>query len=150
MKIFTIGFTQKNAETFFGLLKENGVKTLIDVRLNNTSQLAAFAKGGDLKFFLSAIVGAEYIHDTLLAPTESLLKRYKKGETTWEEYEVEFKDIMKERDIAEHIRKMYADSPSPACLLCSEATPEHCHRRLVADLFAEVFPHSEVIHLGTK
>ena len=150
MKIFTIGFTQKNAETFFGLLEKNGVKTLIDVRLNNTSQLAAFTKGEDLKFFLSAIVGVGYIHDTLLAPTQDLLKRYKKGETTWEEYEAEFRDIMKERDIETHIRTTYADVPSPVCLLCSEATPEHCHRRLVADIFAEVFPHSEIIHLETK
>ena len=150
MKICTIGFTQKNAETFFGLLKENGVKTLIDVRLNNTSQLAAFTKGDDLKFFLSAIGGIGYVHDTLLAPTEDLLKRYKKGETTWEAYETEFKDIMKERDTEAHIKATYADISSPVCLLCSEATPEHCHRRLVADLFAKVFSNSEIVHLGTK
>ena len=150
MKICTIGFTQKNAETFFGLLKENGVRTLVDVRLNNTSQLAAFTKGDDLKYFLSAIAGIGYIHDTLLAPTEELLKRYKKGETTWEEYETEFKDIMEARKIGEHIKEAYADIPSPICLLCSEATPEHCHRRLVAEIFAEMFPHSEIHHLGTK
>ncbi len=149
MKIYTIGFTQKSAETFFGLLKENGVKTLIDVRLNNTSQLAAFAKGDDLKYFLYAIAEIGYIHDTMLAPTEDLLKRYKKGETSWEGYEIEFKDIMRARNIKEHIQT-YADIAAPVCLLCSEATPEHCHRRLVADIFAEVFPHSEIVHLGTK
>ena len=150
MKICTIGFTQKNAETVFGLLKQGGVRTLIDVRLNNTSQLAAFTKGDDLKYFLSEIGGMGYVHDTSLAPSEELLKRYKKGETTWEEYEIQFKEIMKARDIEGHIRKTYAEIPAPVCLLCSEATPEHCHRRLVADIFAEVFPHSEIVHLGTK
>ena len=150
MKIYTIGFTQKNAETFFGLLKENGVKTLIDVRLNHTSQLAAFTKGDDLKFFLNEIAGIGYIHDILLAPTEDLLKRYKKGETTWDEYEREFAVIMRERKIGEHIKTAYADIAAPVCLLCSEATPEHCHRRLVADIFAEVFPHSGIIHLTAK
>ena len=147
MKICTIGFTQKSAEKFFGLLTEGGVKTLIDVRLNNTSQLAAFAKGEDLRYFLSAISGIEYRHDVLLAPTEDLLRRYKKGETSWEEYEKEFSAIMRERKTAEHIKAAYSNVPSPICLLCSEAAPEHCHRRLVADLFAEVFPHSEIVHL---
>ena len=144
MVICTIGFTQKNAETFFGLLREGGVRTLIDVRRNNTSQLAAFAKGEDLKFFLKEIAGIGYI---ALAPTEDLLKRYKKGETTWEEYEEEFNGIMRARNIKAHIGKMYQDVPSPVCLLCSEAIPAHCHRRLVAELFAEVFPHSEIVHL---
>lgn len=147
MKIFTIGFTQKSAETFFGLLKENGVKTLVDVRRNNTSQLAAFAKGDDLGYFLREIAGIGYVHDILLAPTEELLKRYKRGETTWEEYETEFADIMAARGIEAHIGANYADVPAPVCLLCSEATPEHCHRRLVADIFAKVFPGSEIVHL---
>ena len=99
MKICTIGFTKKSAETFFELLKENGVKTLIDVRRNNTSQLAAFAKGDDLRYFLAAIGGIGYAHDVLLAPTEELLKRYKQGEATWEEYEMEFLDTMRERGV---------------------------------------------------
>lgn len=147
MKVCTIGFTKKNAETFFRLLRENGVKTLIDVRLNNTSQLAAFTKGEDLKYFLRAIGNIGYIHDVLLAPTEDLLHRYKKGETSWEEYEAEFAAIMRERNIGEHIKKTYADIPTPVCLLCSEPTPDHCHRRLVADLFASAFLGSEIVHL---
>ncbi len=146
MKIYTIGFTKKNAETFFGLLKNSGVKTLIDVRLNNTSQLAAFAKGEDLQYFLREIAGIAYRHDTRFSPTEDLLRRYKNGETSWEEYEEEFLRIMAERNIEEHIRH-YADCASPVCLLCSEATPEHCHRRLVAELFLKVFPDSEIVHL---
>lgn len=147
MKVCTIGFTQKNAEKFFGLLMKNGVKTVIDVRLNNTSQLAAFTKGEDLRYFLSAIGGIGYVHDVLLAPTEDLLKRYKRGETTWDEYEKEFARIMQERDAVEHIKKTYAGIAAPVCLLCSEPTPEHCHRRLVADLFISAFPASQIIHL---
>lgn len=147
MKICTIGFTQKNAERFFGLLKKNGVRTLIDVRLNNTSQLAAFAKGEDLKYFLSAIAGIGYCHDVTLAPTEDLLKRYKRGETSWEAYEEEFAQIMAQRNAEEHILRTYAECDAPICLLCSEATPERCHRRLVAEIFAKVFSPSEIIHL---
>ncbi len=147
MKIYTIGYTQKSAEEFFGLLISSGVKTLIDVRLNNSSQLAAFSKGEDLKYFLHAIAGIGYCHDVSLAPTEDLLKRYRKGETPWEGYEAEFAEIMKARSAREHILAAYKDCASPVCLLCSEPTPEHCHRRLVAALFAEVFPGSEIVHL---
>ncbi len=147
MKIFTVGFTRKSAEKFFGLLKENGVKTLIDVRLNNASQLAAFAKGEDLAYFLGEIAGIGYRHDTLLAPTVDLLKRYRAGETPWEAYEEEFGKLMEERGAAGHIRAEYADCAAPVCLLCSEETPEHCHRRLVAEIFANVFPGSEIVHL---
>ena len=45
MTIYTIGFTQKSAEQFFEAIKKNNIELLIDVRLNNKSQLAGFSKG---------------------------------------------------------------------------------------------------------
>ena len=146
MRIYTIGFTQKNAKKFFGLLRDNNVKTVVDIRLNNTSQLAAFAKGEDLKFFLTEFCGIAYIHDVMFAPTECLLKRYKNKDIFWGGYEEEFSKIMEDRNIKKYIKTNYADKEN-LCLLCSEAQPAQCHRRLVAEIFEEIFDGVEIIHL---
>lgn len=130
MKTFTIGFTQKNAETFFGLLKKAEVKTLIDVRLNNISQLAGFAKKDDLKFFLKELCAAEYIHTPELAPTKDILNSYKKGEIAWEIYEDKFLNLMARRNIEKWVKPVLLEH---GCLLCSEHEPHLCHRRLVVD-----------------
>lgn len=146
MKVFTIGFTQKNARKFFSLLRDNNVKTVVDIRLNNTSQLAAFAKGEDLKFFLTEFCNIDYIHDTTFAPTEVLLKDYKNKKVSWLDYEKEFDRIMEKRNIESYIAKNYADKDS-ICLLCSEALPNQCHRRLVAEIFKDTLEEVQIIHL---
>ena len=147
MKIFTIGFTQKTAKQFFELLSSNRVELLIDVRLNNRSQLAGFTRSPDLEFFLETICQTAYVHDPEFAPTERLLKSYRGKEITWEQYETEFESIMRERDIDRYISEQYSkDRDRNVCLLCSEPTAVQCHRRLVAGHFSAVF-HSEIIHL---
>ena len=131
MEVFTIGFTKKNAAEFFGLLRRNGIKRLVDVRLNNVSQLAGFTKREDLQFFLGEICGADYVHEPLLAPTQEMLDAYKKKKGSWQAYETEFLDLMAQRKIEERLeRSLFA---IPAVLLCSEATPANCHRRLVVE-----------------
>lgn len=145
--IYTVGFTQKNAEEFFTLLQKNNVQTLIDVRLNNTSQLAAFSKFPDIEFFLNKICGIEYRHEVVFAPEESTLKRYKKKEIDWEQYVTEFSETMKKRNIRKYIADKYVSEDRKICLLCSEPTPEQCHRRLIAEIFSEVFPNTKIIHL---
>lgn len=134
MEIYTIGFTQKNAEKFFGFLKKSGVKTLVDVRLNNVSQLAGFAKKDDLKFFLKEICGAEYIHSPELAPTKEILNPYKKGDMSWNVYEDKFLNLMARRNIEKLIMPELLDH---GCLLCSEHEPHFCHRRLVVEYLNE-------------
>lgn len=146
MKVYTIGFTQKNARKFFNLLRENNVKTVVDIRLNNTSQLAAFAKGEDLKFFLTEFCDIDYIHDTNFAPTEQLLKDYKGKKVSWLDYEKEFYKIMENRNIRSYITKNYVDKDA-ICLLCSEALPNQCHRRLVAEIFKETLEKVQIVHL---
>lgn len=147
MKIFTIGFTQKTAEQFFQLLVLNQVDILLDIRLNNKSQLAGFAKYPDLRFFLNKIARIVYIHDPMLAPTEQLLKSYRGKEITWEQYETEFETIMKDRKIDQFIQENYMSYTNHnICLLCSEPTVDQCHRRLIANHFSTVF-HAETIHL---
>src|SRR5882757_435183 len=131
MEVFTIGFTKKNAEQFFGTLRGNNIKRLVDVRLNNVSQLAGFAKRDDLQFFLREVCGADYFHEPLLAPTQEMLDRYKKEKGSWQDYEKEFLALMAERKIEDRIDK--ALFAVPAVLLCSEPTPENCHRRLVVE-----------------
>lgn len=145
-KIYTIGFTQKNAEKFFGLIKNNKITLLVDVRLNNTSQLAAFSKHPDISFFLKEICGCDYKHEILFAPEDSTLSRYKKKVIDWNTYVEEFSATMDKRKIRDYIR-MHYDITLNICLLCSEATPEYCHRRLIAEIIHEVFPETEIIHL---
>ncbi|GLQ30374.1 DUF488 domain-containing protein [Litoribrevibacter albus] len=130
MDIYTIGFTKKNAETFFNFLKLSNVKTLIDVRLNNVSQLAGFAKRDDLKFFLNELCGADYVHSPELAPTKHILNAYKKGDMSWEVYTDKFMNLMGQRNIERSIKPALLDH---GCLLCSEHEPHLCHRRLVVE-----------------
>lgn len=133
MTVFTIGFTQKNAEKFFSLIKTNQIDLLLDVRLNNKSQLAGFTKGEDLRFFLSEICHCEYKHCLEFAPTKEMLDSYKKNLITWDDYVAQYTALMTKRakhlDFSERFSK-YAN----ICLLCSEPTPEHCHRGLLAEL----------------
>lgn len=124
MKLYTIGFTKKSAEKFFGLLREAGVTALVDVRLNNVSQLSGFAKRDDLRYFLGEICGAQYAHRTELAPTKEMLDAYKKRGVGWAAYEERFLELMKVRQIEDSIRREALDN---AVLLCSEDNARHCH-----------------------
>jgi uncharacterized protein (DUF488 family) len=144
IKLFTIGFTKKNAEAFFGRLKKSGVGKLIDIRLNNVSQLAGFTKKDDLIYFLKKICDCDYAHKPLLAPTKEILDAYKKKEIAWPEYEKRFTDLL----IARKAPTLLSSSElHMACLLCSEPTPNKCHRRLVAEFFKNYFDDIEIIHL---
>lgn len=143
--IYTIGFTKKTAEEFFTLLRAAGVRHLIDIRLNNRSQLAGFAKSKDLPFFARELAGIEYLHLPELAPSQELLDRYKKHGGSWEEYEAGFAQLMDERDAyGQFDRRLLDERP---CFLCSEATPEHCHRRLVAEGLQALTPELQIEHL---
>lgn len=144
--LYTIGFTKKSAEKFFSLLKNAGVKKIVDIRLNNASQLAGFAKGSDLQYFTRAILGAGYVHITDLSPTKELLKSYQEGETSWEGYVRVFSGLLKERHIKERYKVEDFDN---CCFLCTEDTPEQCHRRLVAEYFRDNNPDKgvKIIHL---
>lgn len=138
--IYTIGFTKKSAETFFGSLNKNGVEVLLDIRLNNTSQLAGFSKYPDIKYFLSEICGIRYINDTMLAPEEWILKDYKMKNITWEQYVKFFNELMEKRDIKKYIENKYANLiDNGICLLCSEEKAKYCHRSLVAEKFNEFY-----------
>jgi uncharacterized protein (DUF488 family) len=144
MKVFTIGFTKTTAESFFGRLEKAGVRKMVDVRLNNVSQLAGFAKKNDLRYFLRALCGIEYSHWPELAPTQEMLDAYKKQRGVWSDYEKLFLELMASRRIEETIPREVLDG---ACLLCSEDTPEHCHRRLVAEYLKSRWGDVDIVHL---
>jgi len=145
MKIYTIGFTKRPAEEFFESLNAIGIGRLVDVRLNNTSQLAGFAKRADLAYFLRVIVGAEYIHEPLLAPTKQLLKAYRDGDVNWNDYEFAFLNLMSERRIEIEVSRDLFNVPT--VLLCSEPTPDRCHRRLVVDYLDQTWGNVRAVHL---
>jgi uncharacterized protein (DUF488 family) len=144
MKIFTIGFTKKSAETFFTRLKNAEVKRLIDVRLKNVSQLAGFTKRDDLRYFTKTICNIDYVHLPELAPTADILDPYKKAKNgDWQLYEGQFLDLMRSR----HIENSPREILDGGCLLCSEKEPHHCHRRLVAEYLKEHWGDVEIEHL---
>ena len=147
MKLYTIGFTGKNARVFFDLLQKAGVKTLLDIRLNNRSQLAAFTKAGDLEFFLDQICGIGYHHTTELAPSQELLDSVRRKEIGWDGYVTRFEALMNERGADKLLKKLLRELPGPLCLLCSEPMASDCHRSLVADRIRRLKPKTEVIHL---
>lgn len=130
VQLFTIGFAETTAEHFFKLLRDAGVKRIVDVRLNNTSQLAGFSKKDDLRFFLREVGGFDYVHLPDLAPTQDILAAFKKHKGDWSVYEREFNDLMAKRGVEKVISR---DAAHLGCLLCSEKKPHHCHRRLVAE-----------------
>jgi uncharacterized protein (DUF488 family) len=143
MRLFTIGFTKTTAEHFFSRLKASGAKKLIDVRLNNVSQLAGFAKRDDLRYFVKAICGMGYQHAPALAPTQDLLDGYKKRRGSWSDYEKEFLALMESREI----EKMPREQLDGGCLLCSKDKPHHCHRRLVPEYLRDKWGDVEIRHL---
>jgi uncharacterized protein (DUF488 family) len=146
MEIFTIGFTQTTAEDFFGRLKQHRIERLLDVRLNNRSQLAGFAKRDDLAYFLRELLGAKYEHAPLLAPSQEILHAYKKRKSiSWPEYEEGFMELMRNRRIELELDP--TDFEARTVLLCSEATPEHCHRRLVVEYLSRHWPAVVAVHL---
>jgi uncharacterized protein (DUF488 family) len=144
MRVFTIGFTKKSARTFFTKLRDSGAQRVVDVRLNNVSQLAGFAKKDDLQFFLREICHMGYVHLPILAPTAEMLDTYKKKKGEWSAYERDFLALMRSRAIETNItREQIADG----CLLCSEEKPHHCHRRLVAEYLREKWTGLEIVHI---
>lgn len=144
MRLFTIGFTKKTARDFFGLLGDSGSSLLVDTRLRNVSQLAGFAKRQDLEYFLGELCGMSYRHELLLAPIEEALSAYQSGALAWEQYAVEYLELLRSRRVEEVLRPAELDC---AVLLCSEATPERCHRRLAAEYLADVWGNTEIVHL---
>ncbi len=144
MRVFTIGFTKKSARTFFTKLRQSGAQRIVDVRLNNVSQLAGFAKKDDLQYFLREICHMDYVHLPLLAPTQDMLEAYRKKKGDWSAYERDFFALMTSRHIESNVQR---ERIVDGCLLCSEERPDHCHRRLVAEYLQEKWPDVEIIHL---
>lgn len=143
MKLFTIGFTKTTAKNFFDRLKRSGATKIIDVRLNNQSQLSGFAKRNDISYFAETICGIGYQHMPVLAPTQEILDAYKKRKGSWTEYEEKFFDLMVRRRIEE----IDLEQLDGGCLLCSEDKPHHCHRRLVAEYLRAKWNDVEIEHL---
>ena len=144
MKVFTIGFTKKSAREFFGKLRRPGLARVVDVRLNNVSQLAGFSKRDDLQFFCESVLSIGYVHLPELAPTEAMLDEYKKQRGDWPAYEAKFLALMAERKVEDCVPREVIDG---GCMLCSEPTPENCHRRLVAEYLRDKWGGMEIEHI---
>jgi uncharacterized protein (DUF488 family) len=145
MKIYTIGFTKKTAKQFFEILRTNGIECLVDIRLHPDGQLSGFSKKEDLSYFLKELISCGYRHMPNLAPTDDILKTYRKDHD-WQKYELAFEELMKQRGIPDVLDQTLFEEKA-CCLLCSEDTPEKCHRRLVAERLADNWSNVEIIHL---
>lgn len=145
MKLFTIGTSKKSAEEFFNLLKNANIETLLDIRLNNNSQLLGFSKGRDLKYFCEKCHNIKYEHLPKLAPTKELIKKYRENKN-WHAYEQHFINLLKSRSIKDIFKKACKSSKT-VCLLCSESKPQKCHRRLVAEYITSQITNTEIMHI---
>ena len=145
MQLYTIGFTQRPADDFFGALRRAGVKRLLDVRLNNTSQLAGFTKREHLPYFLRELCGADYVHEPLLAPSQDLFVFRRKQNGAWEEYERAYRRLLAEREVERRLNPELFSGPS--VLLCTEPTADQCHRRLAAEYLQQHWGGLEITHL---
>ncbi|MEJ2678637.1 MAG: DUF488 domain-containing protein [Gemmatimonadota bacterium] len=141
--LFTIGFTKKSAERFFTLLRDAGVHRVLDVRLNNSSQLAGFAKQDDLRFFLREIGGIDYVYLAELAPTQEIIDTGRK-QKDWTAFEAKYRRLIEERKIESAVDRSLLHM---GCLLCSEDRPDHCHRRMAAEYLAEKLGGITITHL---
>ena len=146
MTLYTIGFTQKSAQKFFELIKSNNIDILVDIRLNNKSQLAGFTKGEDLKYFLKEICDCKYQHCIEYAPSKDILDSYKKKVIDWNEYVDQYIPLMEKRNVPQNFIEKFSKY-STVCLLCSEPTPEYCHRRLLAEMITAKYPEVTVKHI---
>ncbi len=146
MRVYTIGFTQKSAREFFDKIKSNNIGLVLDIRLNNVSQLAGFAKGKDLQYFLKEICNCQYIHDTEFAPTKEILANYRSNNIDWNVYTEKFTKLAQSRALDKRFKNLYGNYQN-VCLLCTEPTPINCHRRLVAELLKEKYSDIEVVHI---
>jgi uncharacterized protein (DUF488 family) len=142
--LYTVGFSGKDAKTFFELLKLNNVQTLLDIRLNNVSQLSGYTKKNDLAYFLDKICDIKYKHLPILAPTKEILDAYKAKKISWNDYEAKYIHLINERKIENELKNIDFNR---ACLLCSEKSAEQCHRRLAANTIRDMFMVEKVIHL---
>ncbi|MEI7989505.1 MAG: DUF488 domain-containing protein [Chloroflexota bacterium] len=145
MKLYTIGFTQKTAQEFFNLLQKNGVERLVDIRLHPDGQLAGFTKKEDLRYFLRRLNNCDYRHIDQLAPTDEILKEYR-ADHNWAKYVSAFEALLDQRGIPETLERSLFEEKT-CCLLCSEPTPEKCHRRLVAERLAKTWNDVTILHL---
>jgi len=146
MKLYTIGFTQKTAQQFFELLRDNGVQRVVDIRISPQGQLAGFAKQDDLPYFLDKLAKhCGYLYMPLLAPTKEMMHTYREG-GNWTRYAARFEALMDQRNIPAALDRSLFESAA-SCLLCSEPTADQCHRRLVAERLAKHWRHVEIVHL---
>ena len=146
MKIFTIGFTKRSAESFFKILEDNKVQLVLDIRLRNESQLSGFSKGKDLEYFLKCLIKCDYVHDLMFAPTPELLDLYKKKKCDWDSYETKYQNILSDRDAISYFFAKFGNRER-ICLICSEFEPKQCHRRLLAESIEKSNNKIEIIHL---
>lgn len=144
LELFTIGYTKKSAEKFFGIITNNKIEIVADVRLYNSTQLAGFSKSTDLQYFLKKICGCNYIALKHLAPNPSLFENYKNGKTTWNGYEKIYNRFL---DTQANLDFFYAFKNKRICILCAESTPEHCHRRLIAEKISKTYDNVKITHL---
>jgi len=144
MRIYTVGFTRKSAQEFFDTLKRNNIKQIVDIRLNNTSQLAGFTKKDDLQYFLRELCGVDYYHFKFLAPTKEMREQYAKSKN-WGIYAREYIKLLQSRNILDKLDKSFFGRET--CFLCSEASAEHCHRRLLTQYLKEHWEDVEVVHI---
>lgn len=140
MKVFTIGINNKSAEQFFRLLSDNKIIKIIDIRLNNTTQLCGFSKMNDLKFFLKRILNIEYEYISDFAPTKDIMVSYRENKD-WNKFKTDYLKLLENRKVKESYQNYDFRN---TCFLCSEDDADNCHRKILSEFLDNS---AEIIHL---
>jgi uncharacterized protein (DUF488 family) len=146
LEIYTSGTSGITAERFFLRLRELKATSVIDTRIHPSSQLSGYSKQESLKYFLKEILQIPYIYESQLCPIEQDFKLYKNKQMIWKTYQDKYYQLLINRNIKEKIDfSPWGDRP---VILCSESSPDQCHRRLAAEFISSTLNLvSEIKHL---
>ncbi len=131
--VFTIGHSTRSWEEFVGLLRQNGIRALVDVRsLPRSRRLPQFDRDA-LSSSLRAH-GLEYRLDPRLGGFRHRLDPTSPN-TAWRNASFRaYADHMGTAAFGDGLRDLLALRGSrPTAIMCAEAVPWRCHRSLISD-----------------
>lgn len=134
MKLRTIGYEAATQNAVIACLKNAGVEVLIDVRAIASSRRAGFSK--TVLAASLAEAGIDYVHLRGLGTPKAGRQAVRAGHVAEMEriYAAHLAEPEAQLQLAEALG-IATDRPS--ALLCYEADPAHCHRRIVAGRLTE-------------
>jgi uncharacterized protein (DUF488 family) len=134
-RVFTIGYEGADVDRFLTTLKDAGVSTLADVRAVALSRKRGFSKSTLRDALQNQDIGYHHFRELGTPKEGRQAARAGDGELMRRIY---CQEVMATEPAQEAFDQLAALAASqPICLLCFERDPALCHRRILAQRFAE-------------